>query len=97
VEITHIVEEALSNVRKHSRARSVDVRLTGHDEAFEIVIQDDGLGFGFSGQLSLSQLDAARKGPRVIRERVNLANGEMTLESYPNRGTRLKIRFAEIL
>lgn len=96
-EITHIVEEALSNVRKHSRARSVEVRLTGHDEAVEIVIQDDGLGFGFSGQLSLSQLDAARQGPRVIRERVNLANGEMTLESYPNRGTRLKIRLAEII
>jgi signal transduction histidine kinase len=94
-EIVHIIQEALSNVRKHSRARSVEVRLTARHEAWEIVIQDDGLGFGFSGKLSLSQLDAAHQGPRVIRERVNLANGEMTLESYPNRGTRLKIRFAE--
>jgi signal transduction histidine kinase len=94
-EIVHIVEEALNNVRKHSRARSVEVRLTAHQDVWEVVIQDDGLGFGFSGQLSLAQLDAAQQGPRVIRERVQLANGEMTLESYPNRGTRLKIRFAE--
>jgi signal transduction histidine kinase len=93
-EIVRIVEEALSNVRKHSHARSVEVRLTAHRDAWEILIQDDGCGYGFTGQLSLSQMNAARKGPMVIRERVNSVNGDMTLESYPDRGSRLRIRFA---
>ncbi|HEX4004976.1 MAG TPA: histidine kinase [Acidobacteriaceae bacterium] len=93
-EVVRIVEEALSNVRKHSGARKVEVRLVSHWDVWEVVIQDDGRGFDFTGRLSLAQLDAARKGPRVIRERVHSANGELIVESYPNRGARLKIRLA---
>jgi len=93
-EVIHILEEALSNVRKHSGARMVDVRLTSHEEGWEILVQDDGCGFDFSGRLSLSQLDAVKKGPKVIRERVHSANGELYLESYPNRGSRLNVRLA---
>ena len=96
-EIVRIVEEALSNVRKHSGARKVDVRLTSRDDAWEIVIQDDGRGFDFTGRLSLAQLEAVRKGPRVIRERVHAVNGDLALESWPNRGARLEIRFASNL
>lgn len=93
-ETIRIVEEALSNVRRHSGARKVDVRLGSLDDAWEVVIQDDGRGFDFTGRLSLAQLEAARKGPRVIRERVHAVNGELALESWPNRGARLEIRFA---
>lgn len=93
-ELVRIVEEALSNVRRHSGARTVEVRLDSHRDAWEVVIQDDGRGFDFTGRLSLAQLDAAGKGPRVIRERVHLANGDLVLESWPDRGARLKIRLA---
>lgn len=93
-ELVRIVEEALSNVRRHSGARTVDVRLARRGNAWEVVIQDDGCGFDFTGRLSLAQLDAAGKGPRVIRERVHLANGDLVLESWPDRGARLKIRLA---
>lgn len=93
-DLVRIIEEALSNVRRHSGAHKVDVRLTSRDDAWEIVIQDDGRGFDFTGRLSLAQLEAARKGPRVIRERVHDFNGELALESWPNRGARLEIRFA---
>ncbi len=91
-ELVRIVEEALSNVRKHSGARCVDVHLACHGEVWEVVIQDDGRGFDFTGRLSLAQLEAARKGPRVIRERVHAVNGELALESWPDRGARLEIR-----
>lgn len=93
-ELVRIVEEALSNVRKHSGARRVDVHLASHGDVWEVVIQDDGRGFDFTGRLSLAQLEAARKGPRVIRERVHAVNGELALESWPNRGARLEIRLA---
>ena len=93
-DLIHIVQEALSNVMRHSGARKVEVRLTSSDEGWEVVIQDDGRGFDFAGELSLNQLEAVRKGPRVIRERVHSANGDLILESYPDRGASLKIRLA---
>lgn len=93
-EMVRIIEEALTNVRKHSGARKVDVRLRSRDDAWEVVIQDDGRGFDFTGRLSLAQLEAVRKGPRVIRERIHAVNGDLALESWPNRGARLEIRFA---
>ncbi|HTX42152.1 MAG TPA: histidine kinase [Acidobacteriaceae bacterium] len=93
-EVLHIVQEALSNIRRHSGARKVEVRLSSHENTWEILVQDDGCGFDFSGRLSLAQLEASQKGPRAIRERVHSANGELTLESYPNRGAVLKIRLA---
>lgn len=93
-DVVRILEEALSNVRRHSGARAVEVRLTSHRDLWEIVIQDDGRGFDFAGRLSMAEMDAAGKGPRVIRERVHSVNGDLTLESYPDRGARLAIRFA---
>lgn len=93
-EMLHMVEEALSNIRKHSGARTVDICLELHENTWRIQVKDDGCGFDFSGRLSLSQLDVARKGPRVIRERVHSANGELAIESYPNRGACLDIRLA---
>lgn len=93
-EVVRIVEEALSNIRRHSGARTVEVHLSGSDQGWEVIIQDDGRGFDFSGRLSLAQLEAEDKGPRAIRERVHSANGDLTLETYPNAGARLRIRFA---
>jgi two-component system nitrate/nitrite sensor histidine kinase NarX len=93
-ELVRIVEEALSNVRKHSGAQKVEVNLRAHRGSWQVIIQDDGRGFDFSGRLSLAELEAARKGPRVIRERVHSVHGDLTLESYPNSGARLEIRFA---
>lgn len=92
-EVLYIVEEALSNVRKHSGARNAELYLSFRDKTLQVVIQDDGRGFDFTGRLSLAQMDATRKGPQVIRERVHSMNGEFALESAPNRGARLEIRF----
>lgn len=93
-DLIRVVEEALSNVRRHSGARTVEVRLTAREDAWEVVIQDDGRGFDFSGCLSLAQLEAVRKGPQSIRERVQSANGDMILESHPNHGASVRIRLA---
>jgi signal transduction histidine kinase len=95
-DLIRVVEEALSNVRRHSGARAVIVQLTARDDAWEVVIQDDGRGFDFSGSLSLAQLEAVRKGPRSIRERVQSANGDLILESHPDRGASVRIRLAAI-
>ena len=90
-EIARIVQEALVNVRKHSQARQVLVRLAADNTTWKVEIQDDGRGFPFSGRLTHHELDAAGKGPVVIKERVRLIEGELTIESNPGRGSRLEI------
>ncbi len=91
-EITRIVQEGLVNVRKHSRAQHVSVELKAQTGTWLLVIEDDGRGFGFAGRLSQSELDEARKGPVVLKERVRLINAQLTIESHPGRGSRLEIR-----
>jgi signal transduction histidine kinase len=90
-ELTRIVQEALVNVRKHSQARQVVVRFGSHNGSWKVEIEDDGRGFPFSGRLSQSELDSLGKGPLVIKERVRLIEGELTIESNPGRGSRLEI------
>jgi signal transduction histidine kinase len=90
-EITRIVQEALVNVRRHSGAAHVVVLFGRQDGRWALTIDDDGAGFGFSGRLDMAGLDAERKGPLVIKERVRSAGGQLTIESRPGRGARLEI------
>jgi signal transduction histidine kinase len=90
-ELARIVQEALVNVRKHSQARQVLVRLGSRNGVWHVLIEDDGQGFPFSGRLSQTELDTLGKGPLVIKERVRLIEGELTIESSPGLGSRLEI------
>jgi len=90
-EVARIVQEALVNVRKHSQARSVLVRFAAEGGLWKLVIEDDGRGFEFSGRLSQAELDAARRGPMVLKERVRSIGGELAIESVPGHGARLEI------
>ncbi len=91
-ELARIVQESLVNVRKHSGARNVLVRLAKRSGNLLLTVEDDGRGFAFSGTLTNSQLEATGKGPAVIRERVRLLAGELTIESNPGHGARLEVR-----
>ena len=73
------MQEALSNVRKHSGARNVLVSLNSQNGNWVLVVDDDGRGFPFSGRFSHSELDAARRGPLVIKERVHSLGGQLTV------------------
>jgi len=85
------VQEGLVNVRKHSRAKTALVRLSAKNGNWTLVIEDDGRGFPFSGRLSQPDLDGLGKGPLVIKERVRVIAGELTIESNPGQGSRLEI------
>jgi signal transduction histidine kinase len=91
-ELARIVQESLVNVRKHSGARHVFVRLAQRAGNLQLTVEDDGRGFPFSGRLSESELATTGKGPAVIRERVRLLAGELTIESNPGHGARVEVR-----
>jgi signal transduction histidine kinase len=91
-ELVRIVQESLVNVRKHSGAHHVLVRLAQRAGNLQLTVEDDGKGFSFSGRLSGAELETTGKGPAVIRERVRLLAGELTIESTPGHGARLEVR-----
>lgn len=90
-EVVRIVQEGLVNVRKHSGARHVLVRLGSNPNQWKLTFEDDGKGFSFSGRFTQEQLDEMGKGPMIIKERVRLIAGELTVESTPGSGTRLEV------
>jgi len=91
-EFLRIVQEGLVNVRKHSEARHALVRLSTNSSEWCLTLEDDGKGFPFSGRLSQDELDQMGKGPTIIKERVRLIEGGLTVESNPGLGTRLEIK-----
>ena len=99
-ELARIVQEGLVNVRKHSAAHNVLVRLGAKDGLWRLSVEDDGHGFPFAGRYTQAELEALGQGPVVIRERVRLIAGELTVESSPSRGSRLEVtvpRHREVL
>ena len=90
-ELVRIVQEGLVNIRKHSGAQSAVVHFGSQDGLWKLVINDDGKGFPFAGRLTLTELDAIRRGPAVIKERVRAIGGDMMMESTPGHGSRLEI------
>jgi signal transduction histidine kinase len=94
-ELARITQEALVNVRKHSGAAHVLVQLLESKGSWELIIEDDGAGFPFTGRLSQAELENAPHVPAIIRERVRLIEGHLTIESRPGRGSRVEVRVAQ--
>lgn len=90
-ELLRIVQEGLVNVRKHSGARHALIRLSSSPDTLTLTLEDDGKGFSFAGRYNDQQLEEAGKGPMIIRERVRLIGGQLTVESNPGQGTRLEV------
>jgi signal transduction histidine kinase len=90
-EVLRIVQEGLVNVRKHSGARHALVRLGSSRDRWNLVVEDDGRGFPFSGRLSQEQMEEMGRGPMIIKERVRLLAGQLTVESNPGQGARLEV------
>jgi signal transduction histidine kinase len=90
-EVLRIVQEALVNVRRHSAASRVDVRVEANARQWSLVVEDNGKGLGFAGRMTHGELEAQGRGPRVIRERVVALRGELRVNS--SAGTRLEMVF----
>ena len=90
-ELLRIVQESLVNVRKHSGARHALVRLGSTQKQWNLTVEDDGKGFPFSGRIDQEEMEQSGKGPMIIKERVRIISGQLTVESNPGQGTRLEV------
>jgi signal transduction histidine kinase len=83
--IFRIVQAALANVVKHSRASSAQVTITGHRDVLVLRIQDGGVGF-------VADQRVEGLGLVSIRERVRSIGGELKVRSAPGQGTVIEAR-----
>ena len=94
IELVRIIQEALVNVRKHSRGQNVLVRIDGlATGGCRLLIEDDGQGFEFEGRLTAADLDQRRIGPAIIKERARIAKADLVIESAQGQGARLELLF----
>lgn len=90
-EIFQIVREALANIRKHAEATQVMMELKPLEKGVQLVVDDNGRGFRWSGALDRQELERRRLGPIAIRERLRVLGGGLQVESNPGQGARLTI------
>lgn len=86
VALFRIVQEALNNVAKHSRATEVKIEIHNENDIFILEISDNGIGF-----VEKEQNDQESYGLIGMKERVFLLDGELTITSHKNKGTYIRI------
>jgi signal transduction histidine kinase len=86
-----VIQEALTNVVKHARARRVGLLLERRVGTAQAILEDDGAGFDVDRVLA-SPETARRLGVRGMRERLALVGGDLEIESTPGSGTTLYAR-----
>jgi len=87
VQLFRVIQEALSNVRKHASAEEITISLSSTPTHLEVKIQDDGRGFD---SRSLPNQKHPRMGLEIMKERMAHLQGELRLESQPGAGTTLR-------
>lgn len=83
-----IVREALSNIARHARATTADATLQRSGEHGILSVRDNGIGLDPSGVRAAESI-----GIRGMEERARTLGGELTIDSTPNEGTRIRVSF----
>lgn len=80
-----LVQECLNNVEKHSGASMVQVKIEFQENTLRLVVKDDGIGFDQAAQ----KAKGGSYGLLGMRERAQLLEGTMELQSSPGEGTKV--------
>lgn len=89
VQLLRILQEALTNIRKHARARCVCITVALENGWARIIVQDDGQGFDPHNASIGSQ---GHVGLRVMHERAQEVGGSFSLYTEPGQGTQVTVR-----
>lgn len=85
VQVLHVVQEALSNVRKHATATHVSLEVA-KGARWRIVVRDNGQGFDARQVMGLSHV-----GMKIMKERAERIGAEVTVSSDLRKGTRVTL------
>jgi signal transduction histidine kinase len=85
-----IVEEALGNARKYSKANLIEIRFWQEDNLFVVQVRDDGVGFD-TADVNRDYSSRGSLGMVNMRERAERIDGSLRVESEPGRGTSVML------
>jgi signal transduction histidine kinase len=88
-QLMRIIQEALSNVRKHAQASKVLISCSKREDQMLVEVADDGQGFQVEELMDQPQ---GNYGLQIMRERVEGVGGALSINSQPGSGTRVVIR-----
>ena len=86
----HVIREAVNNAVKHG-AKTVSIDVCDEPSAVAAVVEDDGAGFDVAATLS-SYSSRGSLGLLQMREQARLIGGQLTIDSSPGHGTRVRLR-----
>jgi two-component system nitrate/nitrite sensor histidine kinase NarX len=92
VQVLHVVQEALSNVRKHAQAREVWIDVQQSPQ-WRVEVRDDGCGFEATGAVP----DETHVGLRIMRERAQRIGASVEVASVPGSGTCVVLNLSKAL
>jgi len=90
MQLVRIVQETLTNVRKHARAQTVRVLLTREPSGYVLLVEDDGVGFGAPQR---GGRPGEHIGLSILEERARRIGARLEIESEPGEGTRVVLTF----
>ncbi len=90
IQVLHVVQEALSNVRKHAGASGVEIDVD-QEPLWRFRVRDDGSGFAFDQAAD----DETHVGLRIMRERAQRIGAALEVNSTPGRGTEVTLTLGE--
>lgn len=88
VQVLRVIQEALSNTRRHGSAKGVSVSIEQDGDHVRVVVADDGRGFD---PVTLGQDPSLHFGLAFMRERMAQIGGRLEIDSQPGRGTRVSL------
>lgn len=89
VALFRIIQETVTNIRKHAQAKNAVVKMEVLRKKVSIHIKDDGIGFDLNTVMAEKELEGY--GLVGMRERVQLLKGKMAIKTAPNQGTSISI------
>jgi signal transduction histidine kinase len=89
-QVYRLVQEGLTNIGRHARARVAGVHVRLAFGRVTMMIFDDGIGFPYRGRFMLKDLIERQIGPVSLRERVASLGGDLILTSSAS-GVRVEI------
>lgn len=90
--VFRILQEALNNVTKHSKATKVFIQIDNNADYLNLIVEDNGKGFYFDeNSLMSKEFILKSNGLRNMKERAELLGGNLTITSEPGKGTILQL------
>jgi len=88
LQLLRIVQEALTNVRRHAMANEVVVNLENTSQSVEMIVRDNGQGFNL---LDLEKVPPGYHGLNIIKERAEGLGGDVNITTAPGEGTEIRV------